>query len=170
MLRRLDPRTLLHAEVEKRLGGRELAGDYAEPVGKMPKLADLLWAEEDAALARVVVLEHVEDAAGDRAKPIRGSQLAINLTGRGFGWGQRRELRVLVGREDLDGLGIAEPVAFLPLDRIAKSIAIHLMEEDLLGLVGGLGLDNDGGVLAGVAGETDLPLGHVLSPWERNAP
>jgi hypothetical protein len=70
MLRRVDPRTLLHAEVEKRLGGRELAGDYAEPVGKMPKLADLLWAEEDAALAGVVVLEHFHDAAGDSVEPL----------------------------------------------------------------------------------------------------
>jgi hypothetical protein len=49
MPRRLDPRTLLHVEVEKRLEGCELAGDYAEPVRKTQKLADLLWAEEDAA-------------------------------------------------------------------------------------------------------------------------
>jgi hypothetical protein len=70
MPRRLDPRTLLHAEVERRLGGRELAGDHAEPVGKMPKLEDLLRTEADAALAGVVVLDHFEDAAGDRAKPL----------------------------------------------------------------------------------------------------
>src|SRR5215472_17551294 len=50
MLRRLDPHTLLDAEVEKWLGGRELAGDYAELVGKMPRLANLRWTEEDAAL------------------------------------------------------------------------------------------------------------------------
>jgi hypothetical protein len=87
MLRRVDPATLLRSGVEIRLRGRERASDQAEPIGEMPKIENLLWVEEDAALAGVIVLEHVEDAIGDTRDPFGDRRVDLDLTG------ERRVLR-----------------------------------------------------------------------------
>ena len=63
-------------------------------------------------------------------------------------------------------VSVAEPITFPPLDHVA----IHIVEEDLFGFLGGLGLNDNFGVLAGVTSQADLPFGHVLSPLERGAP
>src|SRR6266481_3528693 len=68
----------------------------------------------------------------------------------------------LVGEGDsvLDDVGVAEPITLPPLDHVA----IHIVEEDLFGFLGGLGLNDNFGVLAGVTGQADLPFRHVFSP------
>src|SRR5208283_6091913 len=55
------------------LGGRELAGDHAEFGDEAAELQDFLRTGEDAAFAGIVVLKHVEDAAGDSVEPLRES-------------------------------------------------------------------------------------------------
>jgi hypothetical protein len=67
---------------------------------------------------------------------------------------ESREFRVVASWEDFRDVGVAEPVTLFPLDRIA----IHVMEEDLPGFLGGLRFDDDFGVLAGVTTDTDLPV------------
>ena len=62
---------------------------------------------------------------------------------------ERRQFRVVVSREDFDDVGVAEPIAFPPLDQVA----IQIVEEDLFGFLGGLGFDDNLGVLAGVTSD-----------------
>jgi hypothetical protein len=138
MLRRGDPARAWRVGVEDRrnagkrssselmfdwpigLKGCALVGDHAEPVRKAAEPEDIFRVKEDAALAGVVFVEDLTDLVADLAG-IRPRLLPKGLEG--------RQLRVVVGRKDLNDLGVAEPVTFRPLDRIA----IHIVVEDLLG-------------------------------------
>ena len=55
---------------------------------------------------------------------------------------------VVIRREDLDEFGVDNPLASGPFDRVV----IHVVKDDLLSRFGGVCLDDDAGVLAGVAG------------------
>src|SRR6266436_3853084 len=72
---------------------------------------------------------------------IKPRLLSTGIEGRGF--------RVIVRAKDLHDLRVAEPVALRPLDRIA----IHIVEEDPFGFLGGPGLDDNFGILAGITGQ-----------------
>jgi hypothetical protein len=125
---------------------------------------DVFGVEDYAALAGLVVFEDAVDLAGDISQ-LFSSFAVIKPRLRSTGI-EGRELRVIVSAKNFHDLGVAEPIAFRLLDRIA----IRIVEEDLFGFLGGLGFDNNFGVLAGVTGQAHLPFGHVLSPSERDAP
>jgi hypothetical protein len=122
---------------------------------------DVFWVEDYAALAGVVVFEDAVDLAGDVSELV--SNFAVikpRLRSTGV---EGCELRVIVSAKNFHDFGVADPIALPPLDQVT----IHIVEEDLFSFLGGLGLNDNFGVLAGVTSNIDLPLGHVLSPSER---
>jgi len=119
---------------------------------------DVFGVEEYAALAGVVVFEDAVDLAGDVSQLF--SNFAVIkpwLLSTGI---ESRQFRVIVGAKDLHDFGFAEPVTLRPLDRIA----IRIVEEDLFGFLGGLGLDDDAGVLAGAAPIANRPASWPAKP------
>ena len=108
------------------LRGWQFAGDHTELLRDLAQRVDIFRVEEDAAFARVVVLDHRQNVAGVTNQVLRQGLRRPRL-------GRRGQLRVAAGLKDLDDLGVAEPVAIPPRNRVA----IHVMKENFSGLVGG---------------------------------
>ena len=117
---------------------------------------DVFRVEDYTVLAGLVVFEDAVDPAGD-VSALVSNRAVIKPRLRSTGI-ESREFRVLASREDFDDVRVADPVALPPLDQVA----IHIVEEDLFGFLGGLGLDDNFGVLACVTSNIYLPLGQCF--------
>jgi hypothetical protein len=144
--------------------GGEHAGHRAQTVGNTVQSGDVFGVEDYSALAGVIVFEDAADLAGDVGEHIASVAVIMSrLLSTGVKSGQ---FRVVPSRKDFDDVSVAEPITLPPLDHVA----IQIVEEDLFGFFGGLGLDDNFGVLADVTSNIDLPFGHVFSPSERDVP